>query len=202
MHEWAKQIVDCVKTKVDGIGLDNLDNGSLCELEMWTKIAKNITCFEKDYEIIKAMKENPQAEYSFNKYGEIRYYQEPKPYYMDDRYEVDKDWYRKPPKELRDMDRMHGRMYYTEPMDNQNHNGNTNQQHDSRMGRNGESRRRYYDSMQNHKANTPEDKAMKVKDLDMWMTDFASDVKELLGDMTADEKTMIRTKLENLKNSI
>lgn len=56
MHKWAKQIMECVKAKVDGIGIENFEGQNLDDLKDWTEIAKNIVCFDKDYNIVEAMK--------------------------------------------------------------------------------------------------------------------------------------------------
>lgn len=56
MHKFAKQIMDCVKAHVDGIGIENFEGQNLDDLKDWTEIAKNIVCFDKDYNIVEAMK--------------------------------------------------------------------------------------------------------------------------------------------------
>ena len=33
MHKWAKQIMECVKAKVDGIGIDNFEGQNLDDLK-------------------------------------------------------------------------------------------------------------------------------------------------------------------------
>lgn len=55
MHKWAKQIMECVKAKVEAIGLDNFEGQNLDDLKDFTEIAKNIACFDKDYRIVEAM---------------------------------------------------------------------------------------------------------------------------------------------------
>ena len=51
MHKFAKQIMDCVKAHVDGIGIENFEGQNLDDLKDWTEIAKNIVCFDKEYNI-------------------------------------------------------------------------------------------------------------------------------------------------------
>ena len=99
-----------------------------------------------------------------------------------------------------DMDRGNGKMYYDEyryperelPFD----------MRDYREGRSGRSRKMYMESKEMHKGNTPEDKEAKRKELDKWMTDIGSDIKELVHDMSAEEKQTAKTKLTNLANSL
>ena len=42
MHKFAKQIMECVKTKVEAMGIDNVEGQNLEELKVWSEIAKNI----------------------------------------------------------------------------------------------------------------------------------------------------------------
>ena len=46
MHKFAKQIMDCVKAHVDGIGIENFDGQNLDDLKDWTEIAKNTSTQE------------------------------------------------------------------------------------------------------------------------------------------------------------
>lgn len=62
MHKFAKQIMDCVKAHVDGIGIENFEGQNLDDLKDWTEIAKNIVCFDKDYNIVEAMKKSENEE--------------------------------------------------------------------------------------------------------------------------------------------
>lgn len=62
MHKWAKQIMECVKAKVDGIGIDNFEGQNLDDLKDFTEIVKNIVEFDKEYLIVEAM-ENAKDDY-------------------------------------------------------------------------------------------------------------------------------------------
>ena len=78
MHKFAKQIMECVKTKVEAMGIDNIEGQHLEELEKWTEIAKNIVCYDKDYNIVEAMKEvenddNMRAIEMYEDYPERRF---------------------------------------------------------------------------------------------------------------------------------
>ena len=139
MHKFAKQIMECVKTKVEAMGIDNIEGQHLEELEKWTEIAKNIVCYDKDYNIVEVMKEaenddNIRAIEMYEDYPERRYYDnyryktsgrfapKGKGSYMPRRgydeppyYHMNPDMYREhTPEYYRDMDRMDGKMYYTE----------------------------------------------------------------------------------------
>lgn len=52
MHKFAKQIAECLKSKVEGKGIDNLNLSEVEELKAWSEIIKNIVCYDKDYRII------------------------------------------------------------------------------------------------------------------------------------------------------
>ena len=62
MHNFAKKIMECVKTKVEAKGLDNLNDSELCRLEKWTAIANSIAEYDYHYHITEAM-EDPENEY-------------------------------------------------------------------------------------------------------------------------------------------
>ena len=47
--------MECVKAKVDGIGIDNFEGQNLDDLKDFTEIVKNIVEFDKDYLIVEAM---------------------------------------------------------------------------------------------------------------------------------------------------
>lgn len=55
MHKFAKQMADCLKSKVEGMGIDNIKGADLEEFKIWSEIIKNIVCYDKDYKVIEAM---------------------------------------------------------------------------------------------------------------------------------------------------
>ena len=66
MHNLAKKIADCLKIKVEAMGIENIEGQDLVELGMWVDIIKDIACYDKDMRIIKAMDEAEEDE----EYGE------------------------------------------------------------------------------------------------------------------------------------
>ena len=84
---------------------------------------------------------------------------------------------------MRDMDRDYGKMYYTEPMSESNYD---------------RAKRNYTETKEMHKANTPEDKEHKMKSLDSYMKELSSDITGLIGDMTAEERGLVKAKLSTL----
>lgn len=105
----------------------------------------------------------------------------------------------------RDMDRMnYGRMYYTE-----NGNGNSssnnspnNNSRDSREGRSGQNRVRYYETKMHHTGNTTEDKQIKMKSLEEYMHGLSDDITEMISDASQEEKNLLKQKLQVLTQKI
>ena len=225
MHKFAKQIMECVKTKVEAMGIDNIEGQHLEELEKWTEIAKNIVCYDKDYSIVEAMKEaenedNISAIEMYEDYPERRYYDnyryktsgrfapKGKGSYMPRRgyeeppyYHMNPDMYREyTPEYYRDVDRENGRLYYTET-GNMNNVSNQNMR-DYREGRSGMSRRGYMESKEQHKSNSQEDKQKKMLELEKYVDDLSNDVKEMIMDSTPEEKSMLKQKLMGMANNL
>lgn len=210
MHKFAKQIMECVKTKVEAMGIDNIEGQHLEELEKWTEIAKNIVCYDKEYNIVEAMKEaeneyNMRAIEMYEDYPERRYYDnyryktsgrfapKGKGSYVPRRgydeppyYHMTPEMYREhEPKYYRDMDKeSRNVMYYTEPV-----------RMDSRYEN---AKRGYEESKAMHNGNTPEDKQAKMKDLEAYMKEISEDVTKLISDATPEEKSIVKTKMQTL----
>nr|DAX01633.1 MAG TPA: hypothetical protein [Bacteriophage sp.] len=220
MHKWAKQIMECVKTKVDGIGIDNFEGQNLDDLKDFTEIAKNIACFDKDYRIVEAMEKSEDNEdimrmlEQYEDYPDRRYYdayryangrfapkgrgtrrgyEEPPYYHMYPEYDERE--------RMRDMDRDdRGKMYYSEPASNVSGSNNMSRNYsESNYDR---AKRNYTETKELHKGNTQEDKEHKMKSLDSYMKELSTDITHLLGDMTAEEKNLLRTKLSTLVSKI
>ena len=216
MHKWAKQIMECVKAKVDGIGIDNFEGQNLDDLKDFTEIAKNIACFDKDYRIVEAMEKSEDNEdimrmlEQYEDYPDRRYYdryryangrfapkgkgtyrrgyEEPPYYHMPINYND--------PEYMRDMDKGMGRMYYTEPVVSDNNSSHTIESGYDRAKRN------YTETKELHKNNTPEDKEHKMKALGGSLTGLGVDSTQLIGDMTAEERNLMRTKLSTLVSKL
>lgn len=136
------------------------------------------------------------------------------------------------PEIYRDMDRDYGRMYYTEASEipdvanemresydagrggnyweNRNYtdgmsNGGSNRNmnmRDYREGRSGMSRKRYFESKDMHKSNTPEDKQAKMKELEKHLKDMKSDLVEIKADATPEEKAIMETHLTKMLEEV
>lgn len=217
MHKWAKQIMECVKTKVEAIGLDSFEGQNLDDLKDFTEIAKNIACFDKDYRIVEAMEKSEDNEdimrmiEQYEDYPDRRYYDAyryangrfaPKGRGTRRGYEEPPYYHMYPEREhMRDMDRDdRGKMYYSEPSSNMGGNDNMSRNYsESNYDR---AKRNYTETKELHKGNTQEDKEHKMKSLDGYMKELSTDITHLLGDMTAEEKNLLRTKLSTLVSKI
>lgn len=211
MHRWAKQIMECVKAKVDGIGIDNFEGQNLDDLKDFTEIAKNIACFDKDYRIVEAMEKSEDNEdimrmlEQYEDYPDKRFYDHYR--YADGRFAPKgkgtyRRGYEEPPyyhmypeaEHMRDMDRDYGKMYYTEPT-----TGSNMRMTESSYDR---AKRNYTETKEMHKGNTQEDKEHKMKSLDSYAKELTSDITGMVADMTAEEKNLLRNKLSNLVSKI
>ena len=203
MHKFAEKIADCLKAKVEGMGIDNIEGQDLVELGMWTDIIKDLVCYDKDKKIIEAMDEAEESEEAmkyiemYEDYPEMRrgYRGQPRDSrgrymsrrgrrgYEEPMYRMSvEDYKMHEPEYWRDLDRVAGRMYYTDgnmPMDGNNSTSNmgsgstrgyseseggqysSRMQRDAREGRSGQSRRGYMESKEQGK-----DKQEKMKELE------------------------------------
>lgn len=210
MHKWAKQIMECVKAKVEAIGLDNFEGQNLDDLKDFTEIAKNIACFDKDYRIVEAMEKSEDNEdimrmvEQYGDYPDRRFYDNyryangrfaPKgrgtrrgyiePLYFHQMPDDYRTWEDKPMQErMRDLDRMSGRMHYTEP---------TTATRDSREGKSGMMRRSYIEAKEMHK-----DKDTTMQELEKYLKGVSEDITDVIGSMTPEERSMLKSKMSTL----
>lgn len=117
-------------------------------------------------------------------HGTRRGYAEP-PYYrqMPEDY---RSWSDMPDRErMRDLDRMGGRMHYTEPV------------RDSREGRSGALRKSYMETKEMHK-----DKDTTMQSLERYLHGITDDITEIVSGMAPDERTMLKNKMTTLANKL
>lgn len=189
-------------------GLENVDCHELGEA---IDMIKDIASAMKDISIVNGMEEE---------YGDDeRYYTEHSRYGRKpdrDRYRnrmPDRSDHRMTPEMYRDMDYdylrdidrdRYGRMYYTEldkrPKDHQTDDGG--EYPDYRAGRSWKNRRTYMETKAAHTGNTTADKQLKMQELERYMNELSSDITEMIMDASNEEKTMLKQKLETLKNKI
>lgn len=217
MHDMIETLTECAKHEFDK-GIENIDAEEmgkvtdmikdLAEAEYYRKIsvAMDEAEYGEDYDYRGAYDEHSRKGYrgqmrdSRGRYMSRRKgYDEP-PYMMTPHMykEHDPEWYR-------DMDKEHGRMYYTEmPMNNKSEmtmnghgNGMMNSGRDYREGKSGQSRKSYMETKEMGK-----DKNEKMKELEKYMKELSEDLTELITDMSPEEKTMMKNKMQVLMQKI
>ena len=118
-------------------------------------------------------------------------------------YEMTPEMYRMySPEYYRDMDRDAGKLYYTSNSSSGNMSSQGGSMGGQQTSRTENARRGYVEAKEMHKGNSAEDKETKRKELDKWMTEFSSDVKQMVGEMSPEEKTVLKAKLNSLHSSI
>ena len=214
MHiERIHKMIECLTEKALGELDKGVENVNTEEMGEAVDMIKDLCEAEYKAVIVKSMKKADEEEEEYNKellralkdeYGEEggrRYYDEYR-YKTTGRYApkgkgtyVGRRGYEEPPYyhmyPERDMDREYGRMYYTE----------STATHTSESGYD-RAKRMYTETKEMHKANTPEDKEHKMKSLDSYTKELASDITGMVADMSAEEKNLLRTKLSTLVSKI
>ena len=120
---------------------------------------------------------------------------------------------------MRDMDRPMGKMYYGGEVGGNTmvrranntsmNNSGTNRgydenrmQKDAREGRSGEARRGYMETKEMNSGNSPEEKQHKMKELEKYMKELSADVTDMISDMSQEEKTLMKQKMQVLMQKI
>ncbi len=211
MHiERIHKMVECLTEKALSELDKGIENVNVEEMSEAVDMIKDLCEAEYRAVIVKSMKKADEEEEEYNKellrslkaeYGEEsgrRYYDHYR--YANGRFAPKghgtyRRGYEEPPymhmypeaEHMRDMDRDYGKMYYTEPMNESGYD---------------RAKRNYTETKEMHKANTPEDKEHKMKSLDSYTKELASDITGMVADMSAEEKNLLRTKLSTLVSKI
>lgn len=212
MHKVAKKIADCLKSKMEGMGIDNINGAQLEEVKCWTEIMKNIACYDKDMRIIEAMDEEE------NEYGEDWDEQGPlhegKRYYRGQRRDSrgrytsgsrsrGRRGYEEPmmhmPEWERDMDYGMGRMYYPQ---SQGSNDSGNRMSTSQSSRYGYSYDNYMEGRRKYSKTEPAHKQERMKMMEEYTKDLVESINQVMEDVSPEEKTMLRSKLAKVVNSM
>lgn len=191
MHNFAKKIMECVKAKVDGIGVDNIEGQHLEELKSWSCIAKDIAEYDYYYNIVKAMEES-DAEYGVD-YDEngLKHYnvrrnsmgRYMRGYEDGMRMAMNDHTYNNKMMDDRKMDYENGKMHYTEP------------NHHSEYDR---TRRMYTEA----KMMNPADKQKHLDALNKNIDVVSKDFKAMKSDMSPEERQTLKTRLMNMANEM
>jgi hypothetical protein len=197
-----EKLAEVAKCELDR-GIEDVDTKELGEV---ADIIKDLSEAEYYAKISKAMDESEYGK-DYDEYGaydEPRYYRgqprDSRGRYMRRGYEMTPEMYHKYPAEhYRDMDREHGRMYYTESGANVGEGtGNSPRMYsemgrDRREGRSGMSRRTYMETKEMGKEH-----GEKMKTLEQYMKELSADVTEMIQDASQEEKAMLKNKMQIL----
>ena len=230
IHDMVEKLAKCADMEIEK-GIEKIDAEEmskvtdmikdLAEAEYYSKISKAMdeTEYGEDYDYRGAYDEHERKGYR----GQRR---DSRGRYMSNRgrrgYEnymmPDMDWDNM--EYQRDMDRnSHNKMYYTDGNMSSSssmsggQSSNTSRgysdgqyssrmQRDSREGRSGESRRSYMESKEMHKDNSSEGKQHKMKELEHYMKDLSEDVTEMITEMSPEEKSLLKQKMQILMQKI
>lgn len=211
MHiERIHKMVECLTEKTLSELDKGIENVNVEEMSEAVDMIKDLCEAEYRAVIVKSMKKADEEEEEYDKellrslkaeYGEEsgrRYYDQYR--YANGRFAPKgkgtyRRGYEEPPymhmypeaEHMRDMDRDYGKMYYTEPMNESGYD---------------RAKRNYTETKEMYKNNTPEDKEHKMKSLDSYTKELASDITGMVADMSAEEKNLLRTKLSTLVSKI
>lgn len=114
------------------------------------------------------------------------------------------------PEYYRDMDRSEGRMYYTHWKADSAQNSSDNRRmgygevlfNDGSGTRYERAKRNYTETKELHKGNTAEDKQVKMKELEKYMSELGTDITEMISDASNEEKTLLKNKLQVLAQKV
>lgn len=211
MHiERIHKMVECLTEKtlseldkgIENVNVEEMSEAvdmikDLCEAEYRAVIVKSMKKADEeeeeyDKELLRSLKteygeENGRRFYDHYRYANGRFAPKGKGTYRRG-YEEPPYYHMYPEAEhMRDIDRDYGKMYYTEPMPESGYD---------------RAKRNYTETKEMHKNNTPEDKEHKMKSLDSYTKELASDITGMVTDMSAEEKNLLRTKLSTLVSKI
>jgi hypothetical protein len=223
IHSMIEKLSEVAKCELDK-GVENIDTKEmgevaeiikeLSEAEYYAKISKAMDEAEygEDYDYMGAYDEHERKGYrgqrrdSRGRYMSRRGYEAPMMMHDDREY-------------MRDMDRIDGRMYYTSGESSMSgstsgnssmNSGSSNMgysesgsnygsrmQRDSREGKSGQMRRGYMEAKEQGK-----DKQQKMKELEDYMKELSTDVTEMIGDASPEEKSLLKQKMQVLMQKI
>ena len=215
IHEMIEKLTKCAEMEFEK-GVENINAEEmgevtdmikdLAEAEYYAKISKAMDEAEygEDYDYMGAYDEHSRKGYrgqprdSKGRYMSRRGYESRMMPEMYDYSDME---------HMRDMDRDYGKMYYTDGMNGSSRsgsssgmsNGGSRGYSESRYDR---ARRGYEEAKATHKDNSPESKQQKMKSLEEYMRELSDDVTSMLTDMSQEEKTMLKNKMNVLMQKI
>lgn len=174
MHNVIEKLSEVIKNEF----ANSAECVDTCEMGAVADIYKDLNEAEYYATLVKSMNEASTDEVMaiLGRYSGKRYYngKDEPPYYHYQR----------------DIDRGDGKMYSGETV-----NVKTESNYDK-------AKRHYTETKELRKANTPEDKEHKMKALDNYIKELGSDITQLIGDMTAEERNLLVNRMSTLITKI
>lgn len=196
MHEMIEKLSEAAECEFNK-GIENVDT---CEMNKVVDMMKDLSEAMYYRTLTKTMQESDTEEIMemFDRYGDggkryydmwryksgrfapkgrgtRRGYDEPPYYHMNP------DMYREhTPEYYRDMDRMDGKMYYTEPI--------------TMESRYDKAKRMYTETKEKHNSGSVEDKQLTLKEGEKMLNVIIDELMEMVSDATPEMKNMIKTK--------
>lgn len=219
IHCMIEKLTECAKCEIENKGIEHVDTKEmgevadiikdLCEAEYYAKISKAMDESEygEDYDYRGAYDEHERKGYrgqprdSRGRYMSRRRmgYEEPPYYHMTPEMYKEHD-----PEYYRDMDRMDGRLYYTESgnMGGQSYSGMSGGSMGSQGGSRGYSesryenaKRGYQETKEMHKSGSSEDKQMTMKEGEKLTNIILDEIEDILADAPPEMKSMFKSKV-------
>ena len=218
MHEMIEKLTECAKSEMDKKGIEEIDTE---EFGKATDIIKDLaeamyyrtlveamkeSEYGEDYDYMGAYDEHERKGYRGQRRDSRGRYMSRRGY--ENRMMPDMDYDEM--ERNRDFDRSSGKMYYSSGnMGVSSSSGMSSGSMGSQGGSRGYSesrydraRRGYEESKAMHKDNSSESKQMKMKSLEDYTKELASDITDMVQDMSAEEKNLLRTKLQTLAQKV
>lgn len=219
MHEMIEKLTKCAEMELEK-GIDKIDAEEmgevtdmikdLAEAEYYSKISKAMDESEygEDYDYKGAYDEHERKGYRGQRRDSRGRYMSRRGYESRMMPDMDYDEMER----MRDYDRESGKMYYSSgnmggssSMGGSQSSGSMGSQGGSRgysESRYDRARRGYEETKSMHKDNSSESKQMKMKSLEDYTKELASDITDMVQDMSAEEKNLLRTKLQTLAQKV
>ena len=165
------------------------------------------------YSIYEAMKEAEDDDDDYDEEERKEHKKGKKHYRKPTRYRpqemaLDEYEYMTPEKRYEIEERM-GRRYYpshenwvTYTNNSAMPNSSSTSVRDAREGRSGMSRKMYMEVKERHRGDSPDNKKIKINELEKYMKELSTDITDMIVDASPEEKTLLKQKLATLQQKI
>ena len=205
IHSMIEKLSECAKCELDK-GIEQIDTKEmgevseiikeLAEAEYYSKISKAMDEAEygEDYDY-KGAYDADRRGYKGQRRDSLGRYMSSRRIGYEEPHIMTTDMYHDyTPEMLRDMDREIGRMYYSGSGSQVGMNGGQSSR--------SENARRGYEESKMMQDGSPESKKKAMESLENYLKELSEDMTDLVGKMDANEKSMVRSKLQTLAQRV